>query len=592
MKQESDPGRFGGEANLRKEKQFFVAVIIVCLLAIILGFFLNGGKRGLNVDDYSHRAHAFDYTTGGWRPTLVPAQANFRPIEGVLVPNLAHALPRYEFPVRLAILLVHVANVALLGLLAWRLVPNRLVLVAVLWLFLIPVLANEAVVRFCSSAVYPPSLLVFMLGLHASLNACLRDTSTVKRLVFALLGIGLWATTALIKEIVAFLVLVLPLIVGFLGGWNRKRLRRAFLICVSTFALFGAWYYFVLRHSTNLSSRGGVELNLLFLFTQRVPALLKRLVWLIGRWGFSGPLPEAMRLGFQEWMGTYWGWLLALGFLVALLAAVLLSQKEERTGGAPDAGAYGSLLITGVLWTALVMCPILVMRRQIVEIRTLYPAWVGLSLVIAGLLGLMVDVVSRWFPHAGRVLLLALGMVLLAHCFTMAGLVRLYDLRWRWDQDQIQAFRRAVPEIPSTEPVWLLPVTLDENCASAYLGRPTMLDRYLLGVFETPWSASGALRMEYRQQNINAVASHRWGRLHITDLVVSPTGEIERLVVQGREVPVRSLIAFTFREGEVILLDPLVLVASNGDEVIVDLPLTKRYSSMRANREAIRLPLE
>jgi len=577
---------------LGKEKKSSVAVIIVCLLAIILGFFLNGGKRGLNVDDYSHRAHAFDYATGGWRPTLVPSQANFRPIEGILVPNLAHALPRYEFPVRLAILLVHVANVALLGLLAWRLVPNRLVLVAVLWLFLIPVLANEAVVRFCSSAVYPPSLLVFMVGLHASLNACLRDTSTLKRALFAVLGIGLWAITPLIKEIVTFLVLVLPLIVGFLSGWKRKPLRRAFLICASTFALFSAWYYFVLRHSYQVSRRGGVEFNLLFLFTQRVPAVLKRLVWLMGEWGFTGPLLEAMRLGIQEWMGTYWGWLLVLGFLVGLLAAVLLSQKEERTGGAPDAAACGSLLITGALWAALVMCPILVVRRQIVEIRTLYPAWAGLSLAIAGLLGLITDALSRWFSHARRLVLLVLGMVLLANAFTMAGLVRLYDLRWQWDQDQIRAFRQAIPELPDAEPVWVMPVTLDEKCASAYLGRSTMLDRYLMGVFETPWSTSGALSMEYRQQNINAVASHRWDRLHFTDLVRSPSGQIESLVVQGSEVPVSSLIAFTFREGEVILLDPLVLVDSKGQEIVLDLALAKRYSNPEADREAMRLPLD
>jgi hypothetical protein len=227
-----------------------------------------------------------------------------------------------------------------------------------------------------------------------------------------------------------------------------------------------------------------------------------------------------------------------------------------------------------------------------VEIRTLYPAWAGVSLAIAGLLGLITDALSRWFSYARPLVLLVLGMVLLANAFTMAGLVRLYELRWQWDQDQIRAFGQAIPELPDAEPVWVMPVTLDEKCASAYLGRSTMLDRYLMGLFENPWSASAALSMEYRQQGINAVASHRWDRLHFTDLVRSPSGQIESLVVQGSEVPVSSLIAFTFREGEVILLDPLVFDASNGDKVTVDLPLVKRYYSAGAKTETVQLALE
>lgn len=325
-----------GEEHKRagKEIPFFVAVVIVCLFAIILGFFLNGGTHGLYVDDYSYRAHAFDYATGWWRPTLVPVQANFRPISQVLLPNLANALPRYEFPVRLAIVLVHVVNVALLGLLAWRLCPNALVLVALLCLFLIPALANEAILWFSAGAEYTLSLLLFMVGLHASLNACLSDTSTVKSVLFAMLGIGLWAITPFIKEIATSLVLVLPVAAGFLGQWKRKPVRRAFLICVSAFALFGAWYYFGLRYSYDIFRRGGVDLNFVSLFTQCLPAILKGLLWLVGEWGLTGPLPEAFRLGVQEWMGTYRGWSLALGFLVALLAEAAYRRLAQRLIGA------------------------------------------------------------------------------------------------------------------------------------------------------------------------------------------------------------------------------------------------------------------
>jgi len=162
-----------------------VAALTATLLATALGFFLHGGTHGLYYDDYTERAWAFDFETGSWRLQMVPHHVNFRFLHSVLTPNLVNAIPRHEFPVRLFWAFVHYANTLLLGLVAYRFIRTPFVFVTTVWLFLTPILANEAVLWFTANAVYLLSLLTFLIGLHIYLTALSKwRPTTLSRLIF------------------------------------------------------------------------------------------------------------------------------------------------------------------------------------------------------------------------------------------------------------------------------------------------------------------------------------------------------------------------------------------------------------------------
>lgn len=118
------------------------------------------------------------------------------------------------------------------------------------------------------------------------------------------------------------------------------------------------------------------------------------------------------------------------------------------------------------------------------------------------------------------------------------------------------------------------------------------MDKYLLGVFETPWSAASAVQMEYRRQDIRAVASHRWDRLHLTEVTRSSEGDVVEVTIQNTRVPVAHLVAFTYRQGRIILLNPLVIEESDGNEITVNLPLVERLKRPGLSVQPVRFKLE
>ena len=184
-------------------------------------------------------------------------------------------------------------------------------------------------------------------------------------------------------------------------------------------------------------------------------------------------------------------------------------------------------------------------------------------------------------------------MVLLLSSVAMAGLVRTYQLRWELDQRQLAAFRQAFPELPSAGPIWVCPVTLDERTVSAYWGRSAKLDRYLVGVFETDWGTSSAVRMAYRKDEVSAVAANRWDRLRLTAVGRSPEGQVRTVTIQGKVVPVEELLAFTYRGGRVIGLSPLLLLSPDGrDAVMVGLPSVEKLRAPGVPVEPVRFRLD
>lgn len=141
------------------------------LLTLWVGVFPNGGVHGLYSDDYARKAWAFDVTRGAWVLQTRPEDPYFRPLHGLLTPNLVNAIPAYELPLRIAWVLVYVVNVLLLGALAYRLTQSPLALVGTVGLLLMPLIAYEVVLWHAVAAPYLGALLAWLSAVHALLSA-------------------------------------------------------------------------------------------------------------------------------------------------------------------------------------------------------------------------------------------------------------------------------------------------------------------------------------------------------------------------------------------------------------------------------------
>ncbi len=200
----------------------------------------------------------------------------------------------------------------------------------------------------------------------------------------------------LFYEAVVFVVLLFPVFSSLKkmaeGDYVglKESLPLALKFCILVLLGYALYWYFVLRHSPNVAGRGGFTFDLVFVVTQRVPEVWKRLVWLVTDWGIRGPLAEALQLGAREWLDSWVGWFLPVALLTGVLTAVLSYPATGEGDHAKPVVVWGTVL-TGLAWAGLTLVPILLVRGQIVEIRTLYPTYAGLSIAIAAFLQGVVD---------------------------------------------------------------------------------------------------------------------------------------------------------------------------------------------------------
>jgi len=259
----------------------------------------------------------------------------------------------------------------------------------------------------------------------------------------------------------------------------------------------------------------------------------------------------------------------------------------------PDRRQTLTTLFAGLAWMVLALVPIMLLKSQIVEIRTLYVPMAGLALSLAALFGWVIASLGRWRKVAIRAALLITGAGIFVSSLAMAGLVRTYQLRWDLDQKQLSALRSAIPNLPKSNPLWLLPVALDERSVSLHVGREALLDQYLFGVFETSWSARDAIRLEYGEQDVHVVTANRWDRLRFTSVQHLEDGRVSAVTVQEKTIPVDHLLTFTYRQGRVIVLNPLVLESPDGSSsTSVHLPLAVQVRSKWLGERAVKLKLE
>ena len=567
---------------------FWLVVAFTVVLVLGVGFFLHGGRLGLYSDDYANKAWAFDFATGGWKLTLKPMRPDFRPLHTTLTPNLTNAIPEHELPVRVGVVLLHLTNVFMLGWLARRLTASCFVAILAGGSFLMPVLANEALLWLAAAVPIAVSQFLLLAGFHC-LMSC-RASRSPRALVAG--GVVAWVAMAQFYETGLFTLLLLPVFIGMMRPPRERPSPKVWMLALAaTYAAVGAYLFFVVRTSRSLTERGGVTFDPLSILTDRVPSVASGLVWLAGAWGVAGPLREALELGWREWMSTPQGWILGGGMLLGLwFASLTYPDNQERL---PSGGRAMALLPAGLAWAGLALVPIVLVKAQIVEVRTLYTPLAGLALSVAGVWVWIVRTFSRWRTAAVRAALLGTGAIICVSSIAMAGLTRTYQLRWELDQHQLAAFRQAFPDLSKPGRIWLCPVALDERTVSEYWGRPAKLDRYLVGVFEAEWGTSNAVRMAYRRDEVYAVAANRWGRLHVTAVDRSEDGRVHTVTIQGQAVPVDELLAFTYRQGRVIALSPLVLSADDGNtSTRLDLPLVAKLRSPATDVEPARLRVE
>ena len=577
---------------------FLSALAANLILALIVGFFVHGGMHGLYMDDYSEKAWAFDFATAAWKLDLTPL-SHIRSLAHIFIANIANAIPKYEFEVRIAVLAIHLLNVLLLGKLAHRLTKSFFLGTITSAYFVFPILANDAVLWFSTSIANTISLSLLLIGFHCFLSC----RTFRKDLPLFACGVSAWTLMVLFYEPGLFTLLLLPAFMGMAyPGRTQVNRRMSILALVASFFPIGMYMLFWERAAPEFAARGGATLNLGFVFSHRLPDVFRTLVWLVTDWGLFGPLREALNLGAHEWLSVPLGWFLMIGFLVSGFLVVILFPATRDT--VSNSHSLIKLLCIAFAWMLLSMVPTVLVKSQEVSTRALYTPVAGFALSAAAISGLLVHLFGRWRRALGgearaadkdisiRAILMMTGVVLFLCSLTTAGVVRAYELRWHLDQLQVDALGQVMPMLSRVEPVWLLPVTLDEKTVGNSGGPEGKLDRYLDGVFETPWSARDAVRLKFGDRNVQAVTANRWAGLRVTSVDNQKDGA-RTVTIQGTAIPIEHLLAFTYEQGRIILLDPLDITdPGDSQSSIIELPLVTQFARTGIKTEPAHFELE
>lgn len=562
-------------------------LLLVAILATVIGFFPRWGIHGLYMDDYTEKAWAFDFARAQWKLVLRP-QFHIRPFAHILIANVGNAIPGHEFPIRLAIALMHWLNVLLLAWLSYRLSGSLFVAIATGALFLFPILGNEALLWFAAAVSNTVSIALLLIGFH-----CLLSCEPFDWPLFCLAVVA-WILMALFYEAAIFTLLLLPVFLSAARARSIWQDRKIWLPALAaSYIPIGLYLLLIERTDPDVVSRGGTTLNLHYIISTRIPEVLDNLCWLVSDRGrlpghrfalISGPLREALRLGWREWGSSLFGlFVMASLFLGILLLAFAFPVDANDS----EAGSrLSSTTLAGVAWMILCLVPILLVKSQIVEIRTLYAPSAGFALSAGSLLGLPLNYFSRWKSGLIRVGLLISGMIIFFTSLAMAGVVRTYQLRSSLDQKQVGGLVQIISRLPANQRLWLLPIHLDERSFGADSTSDAALEAYVYGVFEIPWSARDAVRLITRREEVDAVTGNRWVDPDITSVSYSGGRGPTTLSVQGHLIPIEQLLAFTYQQGHIILLSPLRVESAKGKPVQdVRLPLVEELARMGIETE-------
>lgn len=577
----------GRELLIDKRTALLCAVFAVTLfLGLWLAYFLGGGLHGLYADDWPYKFSALDLAAGRWRLDL--DLVDYRPLGNFLTPNIGGTLPQFEAAVRIGIIAIHLANVLLLGLLGFRLTRSRLVGILSGAFFFAPIFANEGILWFTGAMFYTLPLFLLLLGLHLFLSY------PDHGLLFVIGACVAWLAMSLMIEAGIFVVLLAPIMSYVMPRKGSPPRARVWIAALGIFYLVvGAYLFFVLRTAPVTRGHGQPTLEPMVILTQRVPQTISNLVGSLTDPALLRGLNEASELGREEWLSTTSGWLLVACLVVGL--AVMVFWLPLNSEEAVSRRACLFLVAMGLGWTILAVTPLFFIVGLGFTPRTLFFPLAGLSLALGGFVGWLTSLAGRWRQAAARAALLFAAIVLLYSSLTMAGLVKVYQLRWDLDQRQMADLRATVPTLPDFQ-VWLMPTGLDERSVSTLWGKQTILDRALYGLFQVSWVSEPALQMEYRQPHISVIDRDNQGKAHLVGLDFAANGQIKTLIFQGSirrdEVPLSRFLPFTIRDGRAILLNPLTITQTDGTKSEVVLPLVNQAAKNGADVQKGNLIVE
>src|SRR5689334_10628872 len=110
-------------------------------------------------------------------------------------------------------------------------------------------------------------------------------------------------------------------------------------------------------------------MDVAYILSNRIPAVTRNLVCLLLLEKIFAPFREAFRLGWHSLTVSCSGRLLLASFVVFACFAVFLFPAEEFT--VPIVISLLQVLLIGLAWILLSMLPIVLVKSQPVEIRTL-----------------------------------------------------------------------------------------------------------------------------------------------------------------------------------------------------------------------------
>ena len=535
--------------------------LLVLVPALLLAYLLVW-RRGLYADDYAVRTWVVDPATGVLRSLLDPARHPFFPLRPLAIELdnvLATLLLVNEAALRAVVALAVGVNALLVAALARRLTGSRLAAVVSGWLFAVPLFAFEAVLWTVGNAHYVLPTMLALLSLHAYCRAveglAFRKWTALATLTFAMAVASIEQFAA-----VAFLVPFLP------GGRpdepRRARVRRrlavvapAVLVSLALFGLYAAG-------NRLTAARGGLDASPLHV-VGRLPGYAGRL-WLLTfspDWGLR-LAREAWARGTAAVAGS-WAALGLVGLALAGLIVLVAAWRADAAGAERSDRAVARVLVLGVLWSvSAYLFPSILIRAQASPSRLLYFPMAGASLA----LGAAARLATRGRRGAERAALAACAGLAVGSAVCMLGYASAYAERWRLDLRQLAAFRRAVPPPALPPGVWLVPVATDERL----FGREDATSRLLSGVFETSWSTTAAIGLEYRRTDVHAVAGSRWSPARFA--LGGGRGGSE-LRVQEVVVPLDRTLVFTYRDSAALPIESLRLEAAGGDVRTVPLPV-------------------
>lgn len=173
----------------------------------------------------------------------------------------------------------------------------------------------------------------------------------------------------------------------------------------------------------------------------------------------------------------------------------------------------------------------------------------------------------------------------------MVGYCQTYRLRYQQDVQQISALQAIIKEHPLPSDTTFVPIKVDFQILSKPQENPTTLDRSMMSVFEVSWAGEGALRMANKRPDIEFITAHHWQPSLRFGLAPAEDNTERMLLVGDTKVPLDKALIFTIRNGQAILLSPLLITGSDGQiQQTVELPLVQSYKTRGASVEAIRVP--